>query len=90
MIGHEKPETNSITIKPETVSHEAEQFSWVPLPCCSLPGAPSHLFVSSCVSLDNSFPSVRQEPTLVPWKEFPLQGPLGPSWRLAVKVTYRK
>ena len=34
-------ETNPITIKPETVSHVAEQFSWVPLPYCSLPGCPS-------------------------------------------------
>ena len=25
-------------------------------------------FVSTCVSLDSSFPSVRQEPTLGPWK----------------------
>ena len=29
-------ETNPITIKPETVSHMAEQFSWVPFSCCSL------------------------------------------------------
>ena len=34
------PETNPITIKPETVSHAAEQFSWVPLPYCSPPGCP--------------------------------------------------
>ena len=33
-------ETNSITIKPKTVSHVAEQFSWVPLPYCSPPGCP--------------------------------------------------
>ena len=33
-------ETNPITIKPETVSHAAEQFSWVPLPYCSPPGCP--------------------------------------------------
>ena len=32
--------TNSITIKPETASHMAEQFSWVPTPSCSLPGLP--------------------------------------------------
>ena len=31
-------ETNPITIKPETVSHVAEQFSWVLLPYCSPPG----------------------------------------------------
>ena len=36
--GH--PETNPITIKPETVSHAAELFSWVPLPYCSPPGCP--------------------------------------------------
>ena len=34
------PETNPITIKPKTVSHEAEQFSWVHLPYCSPPGCP--------------------------------------------------
>ena len=33
-------ETNPITIKPETASHVAEQFSWVPLPHCSQPGCP--------------------------------------------------
>ena len=35
------PETNPITIKPETASHVAEQLSWVPLPSCSPPGRPS-------------------------------------------------
>ena len=34
------PETNPITIKPETASHVAEQSSWDPLPCCSLPRRP--------------------------------------------------
>ena len=33
-------ETNPITIKPETVSHVAELFSWVPLPYCSPPWCP--------------------------------------------------
>ena len=33
-------ESNTITIKSETVSHVAEQFSWVPLPCCSPPRCP--------------------------------------------------
>ena len=32
--------TNPITIKSKRVSHIAEQFSWVPLPCCSLPWLP--------------------------------------------------
>ena len=36
----DNPETNPITIKPETVSHVAEQFSWVLLPYCSPPGCP--------------------------------------------------
>ena len=66
-------ETNPITIKPETVSHVAEQF-WVHLLCCSLPRPPfpiKSLALSARVSLDNSFLSVRQEPTLGPWKESP-------------------
>ena len=36
----DNPETNSINTKPETASHVAEQFSWVPLPYCSPPGFP--------------------------------------------------
>ena len=46
-------ETNSITIKPETASHMVEQFSWVPLPCCSPLGSPfpiKSLALSACVS----------------------------------------
>ena len=34
------PETNPITIKPETASHVAELFFWVPLPYCSSPRCP--------------------------------------------------
>ena len=47
-------ETNPITIKPETVSHVAELFSWVPLPYCSPPGCPfpiKSLALSAHVSL---------------------------------------
>ena len=33
-------EMNPITIKPETASHAAEWFFWVPLPYCSPPGHP--------------------------------------------------
>ena len=40
MIGKDHRETNPITVKPETASHVAEQFSWVPLPYCSPPGCP--------------------------------------------------
>ena len=39
-LAKDNPETNPITIKFETVSHVAEQFSWVPLPYCSPPGCP--------------------------------------------------
>ena len=39
-LAKDNPETNSITIKPETMSHAAEQFPWVPLTYCSLPGHP--------------------------------------------------
>ena len=38
--------------------------SWAPLP------NEVSCFVSMCVSQDNSFPSVRQEPILRPWKGF--------------------
>ena len=53
-------------LKPETASHVAEQFSWVPLPCCSPAGAlfQQSLLICQHVSSDNSFPSVRQEPNL--------------------------
>ena len=39
-LAKDNPETTPITIRPETVSHVAEQFSWVPLPYCFLPGCP--------------------------------------------------
>ena len=39
-MAKDNPETNPITIKPETGSHVAEQFSWVPLPYCFPPGCP--------------------------------------------------
>ena len=73
-LARDNPETNLITIKPKTTSHVAEQFSWVPLPCCSIPGHPflvKSLALSACVSSDNSFSSVRQEPSLEFWKGSP-------------------
>ena len=71
-LAKDNQETNPITTKPETASHVAELFSWVPLPYCSPPGCPFPIsFVSTCVSLDNSFPSVRQEPSFRPWKGSP-------------------
>ena len=39
-LAKDNPETNPTTIKPETSSHVAEQFSWVPLPSCSPLGHP--------------------------------------------------
>ena len=39
-LAKDHPETNPITIKPETLIHAAEQFSWVPLPYCSPAGCP--------------------------------------------------
>ena len=70
-LARDNLESNPITIKPETTSHTTEQFSWVPLLCCSLPEYPfpmKSLAFSAHVSSDNSFLSVRQEPTLGPWK----------------------
>ena len=67
-------ETNPITIKPKTASHVTELFSWVPLTYCSPLGCPFPIksrFVSTCVSLDNSILSVRQEPSFGPWKMSP-------------------
>ena len=66
------PETNPIPIKPKPASQVAEQFSWVPLPYSSPPRLPfpiKSLALSAHVSpRDNSFPSVRQEPSFGPWK----------------------
>ena len=39
-LAKDNPETNPITIKPETGSHVAELFSWGPLPYYSPPGCP--------------------------------------------------
>ena len=51
--------------KTEITSHVAEQFSWVPLPCCSPPWCPFSIkSLALCVSTENSFLSARQEATL--------------------------
>ena len=66
-MAKDNPETNPITIKPKTASHVVEQFSWVPLPCCSPPGCLlpiTPLALSALVSSDNSFLSIRQKPAL--------------------------
>ena len=73
-LGRQNLETNPITLKPGTASHEAQLFPWVSYPTTSvrapLPNQVSCLG-SSCVSLDNSSPSVRRDPTLGPWKGSP-------------------
>ena len=39
-LAKDNPETHHITLKPKTVSHMAQVFSWVPFPYCSPPGCP--------------------------------------------------
>ena len=39
-LAKDNPETNPITVKPETASHVAEMFSWAPLPYWSPPVCP--------------------------------------------------
>ena len=39
-LAKDNPETNPVTVKPETAGHVTEQFSWVPLASCSPPGCP--------------------------------------------------
>ena len=63
-------DTNPITIKPKTEPCGRAVFL-VPLPYCSLPGQLfplKSLALSAHISSDNSFPSVRQEPSFGPWK----------------------
>ena len=70
-LAKDHPETNPITIKPETASHVAEQFSWVPYPTALHPGAlsQSNLLLCQQMCLLGQFMSeVRQEPTFGPWK----------------------
>ena len=58
-LARDNPETNSISINPESASHEAEQL-WVSLPSCPLPRCPFPVksLALTCVSLDSSFLSV--------------------------------
>ena len=74
-LANDNPETNPITIKPETACCLTELFSWVPLLYCSPLRCPfpiKSLASSAHVSpQDNSFPSVWQEPSFGPWKGSP-------------------
>ena len=72
-LAEDNPETNPITIKRESASHMAEHVgsltfllsAWVPFP------DKISCFLSTCVSSDNSFLSVRKELSLGPWKGSP-------------------
>ena len=70
-------ETNPITVKPKTVSHGAEQYSWVPWPSYSLPGCP---FPIKSLAL-----SARASPQTIHFQmldKSPLSGPgRGPPFR---------
>ena len=75
-------ETNPMILKPETASHVAAVLLGSLTLLLSAQGPlPNKIscFVSTCVSLDNSFPSVRQEPSFGPWKGSPF---LQQHWRL--------
>ena len=65
----------TITKKPEAVSHAAEQFSWVPLHSCSLPGSPfliKSLALSAHVSPPTiHFPVLDKRPVLGPGRGAP-------------------
>ena len=75
-LAKDNPETNPITIKPEPVSHVAEHvvlLGSLALLLSTRASFPNKIscFVSAHVFLDNSFPSVRQEPSLGPWMGSP-------------------
>ena len=71
-LARDNLETNPITIKPKTASRMAEQFPGSPgLHRAPLPNN-AFCFVGTCVSLDNSFPNVRWEPTPGPRRDIPL------------------
>ena len=68
-------ETNLITIKPETAESHGRAVLMGSLKLLLSTREPFlnkiSCFVSTCVSLNNSFPSVRQEPSFGPWKGSP-------------------
>ena len=73
-LARDDPETNSITVKPETASHRQSSppgFPYHAALCSVTPSQWVSCFVSTCVSPDNSFLNVRQESILRPWKGSP-------------------
>ena len=72
MIGQSHPETNPITIKPK-IAWQSSSPGFPYLLLSTRVPFPNKIscFVSTGVSSDNSFPSVRQEPSFGPWKGSP-------------------
>ena len=70
-LAKDNPETNPITVKPETVSHVAVLLGSLTLLLSARVPLSNKLSCFVRVSLDNSFLSVRREPTFGPLKEFP-------------------
>ena len=83
-LARDNPKTNPITIKPETVSHVAEQVSWVPLLCYFPSGHPFPIkpfVLSACVSTWTiHFQVLDKSPLSVPGR-----GP--PSWKSVLGPT---
>ena len=72
-LAKDHPETNPIPIK-QDCEPRGRAVLLGSLTYCSPPGHPfpiKSLALSACVSLENSFPSVRQEPSFGPWKGSP-------------------
>ena len=67
------PATNPIAIKPKTVSHTADWFSWVPHPAALRSGTPSHeVFCGYVCFSDSLFLGVRQDHSwTLEWVPFP-------------------
>ena len=72
-LAKDNPETNLITIK-DCEPRRAVLLGSLTLLLSPRVPFPNKIscFVSTCVSLDNSFLSVRQEPSIRPWKGSPL------------------
>ena len=85
-------EANPITIKPKTLSHVAELFSWVPLPYWSPLRCPfpiKSLALSAHVSPRTIHFRVRQEPSFRPWKGSPfLQQRLQPVTKVTTSWSF--
>ena len=91
MIGKDNPETNPSTIKPKSVSHMAEQSSWVLLPYCSLL---SHPFPIKSLALlahvspwTIHFRVLDKSPVLGPGRGSPLPATNGDSGRSLLQLT---